>query len=292
MKKLAVVLLALVLALSLIACGGGSTDNNQENQENANSENAADVETGDAEDVEAGDDNAAESESAAYAGPLVSPGKLTMSVNAAFPPYEMTTDAGGFEGIDVDIAGLIAEKLGLELQIDDMDFDAALLAVQNGKSDIVMSGVSVTEARLAVMDFSDSYATGIQSVIVKEGSDVTIDNLGEHMIATQRATTGNIYCSDEFGDDHVLAYDNGMTAVQALMNGQADCVVIDDAPARAFVSQNPGLTILDTEYAVEDYAIGIGKGNAELLNAINNALAELKADGSLQAVIDQYISAD
>ncbi len=292
MKKLAAVLLALVLALMLIACGGNNNAAESvpeaDNTGDTGNTNAADVtESGaDADDGNAGNaDEAGELK-------LVSPGKLTVSLNAAFPPYEMTTDAGGFEGIDVDIAGLIAEKLGLELRIDDMDFDAALLAVQNGKSDIVMSGVSVTEARLAVMDFSDSYATGIQSVIVPEGSDVNIDNLGDHMIATQRATTGNIYCSDEFGDEHVLAYDNGMTAIQALLNGQADCVVIDDAPARAFVSQNPGLTILDTEYAVEDYAIGIGKGNTNLLNAINGALAELKADGSVQAVIDKYISAE
>ena len=218
--------------------------------------------------------------------------KLVMSTNAAFPPYEMTTDEGGFAGIDVELAGKIAEKLGRELQIDDMDFDSALLAVQNGKSDIVMSGVSITETRLAVMDFSDPYTTAVQVIIVPEGSDITLENLGEHIIATQRATTGNIYCTDEFGDEHVLAYDNGMTAVQALMNGQADCVVIDNEPAKAFVAQNPGLTILDTEYVTEEYAIGIGKNNTELKDAINQALAELEADGTIQAIKDKYISAD
>jgi polar amino acid transport system substrate-binding protein len=222
----------------------------------------------------------------------VESGKLVMSTNAAFPPYEMTTDDGGFEGIDVEVASAIAEKLGLELVVDDMDFDSALLAVQQGKSDIVMAGVSVTDDRKLVMDFTDSYATGVQVVIVKEGSDVTIDNLGDQLIGTQRATTGNIYCTDDYGEDHVVAYDNGMTAVQALMNGQVDCVVIDSAPAQEFVAANQGLTILDTEYVTEDYAIGVNKGNTDLLNAINDALAELTKDGTVQSIIDKYINAD
>jgi polar amino acid transport system substrate-binding protein len=222
----------------------------------------------------------------------VESGKLVMSTNAAFPPYEMTTDDGGFEGIDVELATAIAEKLGLELEVDDMDFDGALLAVQQGKSDIVMAGVSVTDDRLLVMDFSDSYATGVQVVIVKEGSDVTLDNLGDQLIGTQRDTTGNIYCADDYGEDHVVTYDNGMTAVQALMNGQVDCVVIDNAPAQEFVAANQGLTILDTEYVTEDYAIGVNKGNTDLLNAINDALAELTKDGTVQSIIDKYINAD
>ena len=219
-------------------------------------------------------------------------GKLTMSTNAQFPPYEMTTDDGGFEGIDVEIATAIAATLGLELDILETDFDSALLAVQQGKSDIVMAGVTVNEDRLLVMDFTDSYATGVQVVIVKEGSDVTIDNMGEGLIGTQRGTTGNIYCTDDYGEDHVVAYDDGFTAVQALMNGQVDCVVIDNAPAQEFVKNNAGLAILDTEYAVEDYAIGVNKGNTALLDAINSALAELIADGTVQSIIDKYIPAE
>lgn len=220
-------------------------------------------------------------------------GKLTMATNATFPPYEMTTDSGAFEGIDVEVAGVIAEKMGLELQIDDMDFDAALLSVQQGKADIVMAGVTVTEDRQAVMAFSNSYATGIQSVIVPEGSDITdLDGLAGKVIGTQRGTTGYIYCSDDFGEDAVVAYDSGLTAVQALNKGQVDCVVIDNEPAKAYVAANNGLTILDTHYAVEDYAIGMNKDNAALLDAINAALEELKADGTLQAIVDKYITAE
>ena len=222
----------------------------------------------------------------------VESGKLIMSTNAAFPPYEMVADDGSFEGIDVEVAGAIAEKLGLELVVDDMDFDAALLAVQQNKSDIVMAGVTVTEDRQLVMNFSDSYATGVQVVIVKEGSDVTLDNLGEKMIGTQRGTTGYIYTSGDYGDDHVTAYDNGASAVQALINGQVDCVVIDSAPAEAFVASNAGLTILDTEYVTENYAIGVNKDNTALLDAINQVLAELIADGTVQSIVDKYISAE
>ena len=222
----------------------------------------------------------------------VEAGKLIMSTNAAFPPYEMVADDGSFEGIDVEVAGAIAGKLGLELVVDDMDFDAALLAVQQNKSDIVMAGVTVTEDRQLIMNFSDSYATGVQVVIVKEGSDVTLDNLGEKMIGTQRGTTGYIYTSDDYGDDHVTAYDNGASAVQALLNGQVDCVVIDSAPAEAFVAANAGLTILDTEYVTENYAIGVNKDNTALLDAINQALAELTADGTIQSIVDKYITAE
>lgn len=224
-------------------------------------------------------------------------GKLIMSTNAEFPPYESTDDAGNYIGIDIEIAQEIAKKLGLELVIDNMEFTAALEAVQQGKSDMVMAGVTVDEDRLMVMDFSDSYATGVQVVIVKEGSDVTMDNLGEMMIGTQLGTTGYIYASDTpdnggYGEDHVIGYDNGITAVQALMNGQIDAVIIDNAPAQAFVDANPGLTILEGEWAVEDYAIGFAKGNTELQEAVNQALAELIADGTVQKIIDKYIPAE
>lgn len=230
----------------------------------------------------------------------VTEGKLTMSTNATFPPYEMLADDGSFEGIDVEVAGAIAEKLGLELQIDDMGFDAALLAVQGDspKADIVMAGVTVTEDRQLVMNFSDSYATGIQVVIVKEGSDIkSIDDLEGKKIGTQMGTTGYIYCSDTpenggYGEENVIAYDSGITAVQALVNGQVDCVVIDNEPAQAYVKANAGLSILDTEFTNEDYAIGMNKGNACLLAAVNAAMAELKADGTFQKIVDKYIPAE
>lgn len=216
-------------------------------------------------------------------------GKLIMSTNAELPPYEMTTDDGGLAGIDIEIARAIADKLNLELIIDDMDFDAALMAVQKGKSDMVMAAVTADDDRKLVMDFSDSYATGVQVVIVKEGSDVTLENLGEKLIGTQRGTTSSIYCTDDYGESHVIVYDSSITAVQALVNGQIDCVVVDNLPAKELVANNPGLTILETEYITENYAIGFAKGNTKLTEAVNKALGELIADGTVENIVNEYI---
>ena len=281
MKKALSLMTAAALVLSLAACGSTASS--------AASSEAASPEAASSE--AASSEAASETETAELS--TVEPGKLIMSTNAAFPPYEMTTDSGEFEGIDIETAQAIADKLGLELQIDDMDFDAALLAVQQGKSDMVMAGVTVTDERQNVMDFTDSYATGIQSIIVKEDSDIaSVDDLAGKKIGTQRGTTGYLYCSDDFGDENIVAYDDGLTAVQMLNNGQVDCVVIDNAPAKEFVAANPGLKLLDTAYVEESYAIGVGKGNTELKDAINTALEELKADGTLQAIVDKYITAE
>ena len=260
-----------VAALALTACGGSSSS------------------------VASSVASSAAASTSTAAGELttVMAGKLTMATNATFPPYEMTTDSGDIEGIDVDTAKAIAEKLGLELQVDDMEFDAALLSVQQGKADIAMAGITVTDERKAVMAFSDSYATGIQSIIVPEGSDIASpDDLAGKKIGTQRGTTGYIYCSDDLGDENVVAYDSGLTAVQALNNGQVDAVVIDNAPAKEYVAANPGLKVLETSYAEEDYAIGMNKDNTALVEAVNAALEDLKADGTLQSIVDKYITAD
>ena len=281
MKKILAMAMAVVMALGLSACGGSNS---------AASSSAAGSVSGSAS-------GSASNGDAAFT--TVTPGKLTMSTNASFPPYEMVADDGSFEGIDIEVAGAIAEKLGLELQVDDMGFDAALQAAQTGKSDMVMAGVTVTEERQAVMDFSNSYANGVQVVIVKEDSPIqTVDDLANaNMIGCQMGTTGYIYCSDTvenggFGEDHVTPYDDGAAAVQALMNGQVDAVVIDNMPAQSYVAANPGLKILDGEFTNEDYAIGVAKGNTALLDAINGALEELTADGTIQSIVDKYISAN
>ena len=292
MKKCLTLLLTMVMVLSLAACGGSDAPS---------SGSGSDAPAAGSQDA-GSDTPAAGSQDAGSDAPAfttVEAGKLHMSTNAAFPPYEMTTDDGGFEGIDVEVAEAIAGKLGLELVVDDMGFDAALLAAQNGQSDMVMAGVTVNEERLAVMDFSDSYATGVQVVIVKEGSPIaTVDDLANaQMIGCQKATTGYIYCSDTpenggYGEDHVIAFDTGALAVMALVNGQVDCVVIDNEPAKSYVAENPGLEILDTEFAVEDYAIGFAKGNDALKDAVNAAMKELKDDGTFQKIVDKYITAE
>ena len=290
-KLLAIIMAAAMSAVLLTACSGGT------NPGAATTPDPAPATT----EPQAESTAPVEETEPAASGELVTveEGKLIMSTNAAFPPYEMTTDDGSCEGIDVEVAGAIAEKLGLELEIMDVAFNAALTAVQTGQSDIAMAGITVNPERQEAMDFSDSYATGVQVVIVKEDSTIqSIDDLANaEMIGCQADTTGYIYCSDTpenggYGEDHVTAYDTGALAVMALVNGQVDAVVIDNEPAKAFVEQNEGLKILDTEFAVEDYAIAVAKGNTALLDAINAAMAELKADGTFQAIVDKYITAE
>lgn len=302
MKKIAS-LLAAVMLLTATLAGCGSADTGSSSAAGTSSTTS---ETSVAQDSSVASETyeeASTTETGDYGEfTTIEEGKLIMATNAQFPPYELVSDGEGFngtgfEGIDVEIASAIADKLGLELQIDDMDFDSALVAVQNDAADVVLAGLSYSEERDEVLDFTDSYATGVQVVIVKEGSDVTMDNLGEKMIGTQRGTTGYIYASDTpenggYGEDHVSAYDNGATAVQALVNGQVDAVIIDEAPAKEFVAANEGLTILPGNWVEEQYCAAVNEGNTALQNAINTALNELMDDGTVQEILDKYITAE
>lgn len=305
MKKIASLLAAVMLLTATLAGCGNSGSGSSTTDTSSASSTASQSST--AEDSSAAEGETSSEASATEAGDYgefttIEEGKLIMATNSQFPPYELVSDGEGFngtgfEGIDVEIASAIADKLGLELQIDDMDFDSALVAVQNDAADVVLAGLSYSEERDEVLDFTDSYATGVQVVIVKEGSDVTMDNLGEKMIGTQRGTTGYIYASDTpenggYGEDHVSAYDNGATAVQALVNGQVDAVIIDEAPAKEFVAANEGLTILPGNWVEEQYCAAVNEGNTELLNAINTALNELMDDGTVQEILDKYITAE
>ena len=229
--------------------------------------------------------------------------ELHMGTNANFPPYEYheyVDDVDTIVGIDAEVAAAIADYLGYELVIDDMEFGAIITAVQTGKIDFGMAGMTVTEERLESVNFSSTYATGIQVIIVKEGSAITsVDDLfaegANTIIGVQESTTGDLYCTWDIEDEGlgtVERFKNGADAVQALVTGKVDCVVIDNEPAKAFVATNEGLTILESAYAVEDYAIAIAKDNAELLEKINEALAALTEDGTIPAIIEKYIPAE
>ena len=218
---------------------------------------------------------------------------LTMATNAEFPPYEYK-EGDKVVGIDAEVAQAIADKLGMKLEIVDTKFDAIIPGVQSGKYDMGMAGMTVTPEREQSVAFSDSYATGIQSIIVKQGSAIkSVDNLSEKTkIGVQLGTTGDIYAKDDFGDEAVQEYDKGADAVQALLAGKIDCVIIDNEPAKSFVAANEGLEILKTSYAEEDYAICFKKDNTELQKKVNDALKELIADGTLQKIVNKYITAD
>ncbi|KXL53268.1 arginine-binding extracellular protein ArtP precursor [Anaerotignum neopropionicum] len=223
---------------------------------------------------------------------------LIMATNAEFPPYEFH-EGQGIVGIDAEIAAAIAGKLGYDFEIEDMAFDSIIPAVTSGKVSFGMAGMTVTPDRLESVDFSDSYATGVQVIIVKEGSQITsVDDLfadgANYNVGVQTGTTGDIYASDDIegaGLGTIERYNKGADAVQSLATGKIDCVIIDNEPAKEFVAANEGLKILDTEYAVEDYAICFAKGS-ELTEKVNGALNELIADGTVQAIIDKYINAE
>ncbi len=216
---------------------------------------------------------------------------LVMATNAEFPPYEYR-DGENFAGIDVEIAQAIAADMGLELVIEDMQFDSIVPAVQSGKADIGVAGMTVTEDKLQNIDFSISYTTAAQVVIVTNDSPITSPaDLEGKTIGVQLGTTGDNY-SSEIENAKIERYNKGFEAVQALGQKKIDAVIIDREPAKVFVSQNEGLKILDEDYTVEDYAIAIAKGNQELLEQVNNSLTKLRETGRLQEIIDKYITAD
>ena len=228
--------------------------------------------------------------------------KLIMATNASFPPYEFVGDDGNFAGIDVEIAGLIAEKLGLTLEIQDVEFGSIIGGVQSGKFDMGMAGMTVTEERLQSVNFSNTYAIGVQSIIVPEDSDITCfddffnedGTVKDIKVGVQQDTTGDIYVSSSvedggLGEDHVIQYKVGNDAVQALVAGKVDAVIIDNEPAKAYVASNEGLKVLDTAYTEEQYAICVAKENTELLDKINAALVELTNEGKIDEIINSYI---
>lgn len=223
---------------------------------------------------------------------------LIMATSADFPPYEYY-EGQTVVGIDAEIAQALADKMGYTLQIEDMNFDSIIPSITSGKADIAMAGLTATEERKESIDFSDSYATGVQVVIVKEGSEIqSVDDLladgANYTVGVQTATTGDLYATtdiEQAGKGTLERYTKGTDAVAALQTGKIDCVIIDSEPAKSFVAANEGLTILDTEYAVEDYAIGLAK-DSPLTAEINAALQELIADGTVQGIVDKYITAE
>ena len=216
---------------------------------------------------------------------------LVMATNAEFPPYEYH-EGDKIVGIDVEIAQAIADKLGMELKIEDVAFDSIIPGVQAKKYDMGMAGMTVTDERLQSVNFSDSYAKGVQAVIVKEDSEIkSIDDIKGKKIGVQTSTTGDIYASDDYGEENVTKFDNGAVAVQALLGDKVDCVIIDNEPAKSYVAANEGLKVLETAYVEEDYAICFNKENTELQEKVNGALKELIADGTVQKIIDKYIKA-
>ena len=298
-KKLVVLAMAAMLAGLVAGCGESAdsqpTEAEAVTEETAEAtEEAAETTEETAEAAEATEEAAETTEESAEAAEIttVNEGVLTMATNAYFPPYEYY-EGEEIVGIDAEIAKAVADKLGLELKIEDMEFDSIITAVTAGKADMGLAGMTVTEERKQNVNFSDSYATGVQVVVVKEDSDIaSVDDLQGKKIGVQLATTGDIYCKDDFGEENVEEFNKGNDAIMALSTGKVDAVVIDNEPAKSYVAATEGLKILDTEYVTEEYAAALNKENTALLDAVNGALAELKADGTLDSIINKYVAAD
>lgn len=264
LKKMVMALAAGVMALSMVGCGDKTTDT-------------------------ASTDNSANTQTEAIAKITNTEGKLIWATNAEFPPYEYIED-GKVVGIDNEIANYIGEKLGLEVECENMNFDSVLAAVQSGKADLGLAGMTVREDRLQAVNFSDTYVKSSQVIIVRNDSDIAnVDGLKDKTVGVQTGTTGDIYVSDEEGVK-VERYNKGAEAVQALAQGKIDAVVIDEQPAKAFVEATEGIKILDEKFTDEEYAIAINKKNDELLKKVNEALAEMKENGKLDEIISKYIS--
>ncbi len=277
MKKILAFVLAVAMLLCFAACAQEPKETaTEENKGAANTEVKTEEKTEEKTEIK-----------------TVKEGKLIMGTNAYFQPYEYY-EGDKIIGIDAEIAAKIAEKLGLELEIQDMAFDSIITAVNEGSVDMGLAGMTVNEDRLKDVDFSISYASGVQAIVVPENSPIkSVDDLyaegAAYKVGTQLGTTGDIYSTDDFGDELVTSFTTGNEAINALLGGDVDCVIIDNEPAKAFVKNNAGLKVLETSYADEDYAACIKKGNDALRAAIDEAIEELIEDGTVESIIDKYI---
>lgn len=289
-KKVIALLTAAMMAGAMAGCGSSGADSTTAAADTTGAETTAAGQAAADADTKADAEDAADTTAAEAGGE----GKvLVMATNAEFPPYEYH-DGGDIVGIDVEVAEAIAEKLGMTLEIEDIAFDSIIPELESGKADVGLAGMTVNEDRLKNVDFSETYTTASQVIIVKEDSEIAgPDDLKGKYIGVQLGTTGDIYASDYEADGSTIErYNKGFEAVQAMMQDKIDAVVIDQEPAKVFVSQNEGIKILEEALTVEEYAIAVKKGNTELLDQINGALAELKESGRLQEIIDKYISAE
>ena len=294
MKKFLAITLALIMVLGMFAaCSKDEPAAPKGEEKPATTPNEGENNTPTPSTPEADQPDATQPNADKPTITTVTPGKLTMATNAYFPPYEYY-DGDKIIGIDAEIAAAIAKELGLELVISDMEFDSIITAVKGGAADFGLAGMTISPDRLEEVDFSISYASGVQAIIVKEGSPIkSVDDLyadgASYKVGVQLGTTGDAYATEDFGKELVTAYSKGNEAVMALLGGDLDCVIIDNEPAKAFVANNTGLVILETSYADEDYAACIAKENTALKSAIDDAILKLTIDGTIDAIVDKYI---
>ena len=265
---------ALILAVALCAALFAACAPTEPTESAAPSESAAPA-----------SESAAPASEAAATGALASikeAGKLVMLTNAAFAPYEYLGSDNEVAGVDVDMAQAIADKIGVELEVVNMDFDGLIPALVAGKGDLVAAGLTITDERKQSVDFSDPYADATQLIIVKsENADINgPDDLIGKTIGVQLGTTGDIYSSDIEGAT-VKQYKTGIEAGMDLKNGKLDAVVLDKLPSQNIVESTEGLKLIDAPLTDEQYAIAVVKGDSEFLALINGVIKDLQAAGSV-----------
>lgn len=283
-KKFMAMIITAAMAASLAACGSADT---------AEETTAAQAEST-AEETEAASEEPASEESAEETEAETAGGTLTMATNAEFDPWEYH-DGDDITGIDPEVAQAIADKLGMELKIEDMAFDAVIPSVTSGKADIGMAAISVTPERQASVDFTDTYAeSALMLIVAADNEEIAgVDDLSDHIVGVQTGTTGDLKASELVGDDNVDRFNTYFEAVESLKQGKVDAVLIDNAPAKVFLSQNSdSLKQAGEELDKEEYAIAVAKGNEELVESLNSAIAELKEDGKLDEIMNKYIPAE
>ena len=211
-------------------------------------------------------------------------GEIVMLTNASFPPYEYLGDDNQPAGVDVDLMGQVADELGVELKVVDMDFDGLIAALMAGKGDVVAAGLTVTDERKQSVDFSDDYATATQYIIAKEDDDSiqSVDDLADKVVGVQLGTTGDIYMSDDGMAKELKQYKNALEAAMDLKNGNIDAIVVDKMPASSIVDANEGLKLIGDAFGEEKYAVAVAKGNDDLLEVINKVIAGLIDDGKVE----------
>lgn len=290
MKKFLALLLAAVMTMSLLtACGGN--DAAQTDAASNENEDATQPEE-DAAQTDAADEAQPETEDAAGSEALAD-GVLTVGTNAEFPPFEYVDDNGEPDGFDVALIKAIGEKLGVQVEVENMEFDSLVASIGN-KIDVAIAGMTVTDERKNSVDFSDAYYDALQYVIVPEGSEIaTFDDLAGKTIGVQLGTTGDFIASDDVDGASVSQYNKAVDAVNDLINGRVDCVIIDKNPAlvfeEKFAGQVKALDGAQFDFEVENYAIALPKGDTALADQINTALQEIKADGTFDKLVEEYI---
>lgn len=218
-------------------------------------------------------------------------GVIIVGTNAEFVPFEYM-DKREIKGFDIDLMNEIGKLTGKKFQFKHMSFDALLAAMMSGKIDMIISGMTATDERRKNVDFSDPYFEAVQSIIVKEGSDIkTFDDLKGKRIGVVLGYTGDIAVTEKFGKDaNITRYSGTGEAIIALKSNKVDVAVLDNAPAKSYAEKNGGLVVLDTDLAVEEYSIAMPKGSTELLKEINSALKTLKENGTYDKLIKKYFN--